>query len=144
MKTRPLITIVNSSTFGVHFSDHLASLERFADIRRIDLPADVDSDTLVGNWVILMASSPVTLQNFRRRTLIKCSQLVLLFRHGIGYDNVDLEAATELGMRVSRVKGEVEREAVAEYAVALLLGASRMVPQGDHAVKNSLWKGEGR
>jgi phosphoglycerate dehydrogenase-like enzyme len=37
------------------------------------------------------------------------------------------------------VKGIVEREAVAEYAVALLMAASRLLPQGSQAVKNSQW-----
>jgi phosphoglycerate dehydrogenase-like enzyme len=37
------------------------------------------------------------------------------------------------------VKGIVEREAVAEYAVALLMAASRLLPQGSQAVKNSGW-----
>jgi phosphoglycerate dehydrogenase-like enzyme len=37
------------------------------------------------------------------------------------------------------VKGIVEREAVAEYAVSLLMAASRLLPQGSQAVKNSEW-----
>jgi phosphoglycerate dehydrogenase-like enzyme len=53
-------------------------------------------------------------------------------------------AATELGIQVSRVKGIVEREAVAEYAVSLLMAASRLLPQGSQAVKNSEWASRSR
>src|SRR5437868_3428871 len=97
--TRPLITIVNSSTFGLHFPDHLTSLERFADIRRIDLPADVDSGTLVNELGDSNGIIASVTPKFSKETLVKCPQLVLLFRHGIGCDNVDLEAATALGIR---------------------------------------------
>ena len=75
---------------------------------------------------------------------MQCTKLKLLARHGIGCDNVDLQAATELGIAVSRVKGIVEREAVAEYAVALLMAASRLLPQGSQAVKNSEWASRSR
>src|SRR4030095_1216880 len=76
---------------------------------------------------------------FPRKTLEQCTRLKLLARHGIGCDNVDLEAATELGIQVSRVKGVVEREAGAEYAVSVCMAASRLLPQGAQAVKNSQW-----
>jgi len=136
---RPLISIVNSSTFGKHFTEHISTLEKFADIQHVTVPADIEADTLaekIKNSDGIIAS--VT-PRFSRKTLEQCAKLKLLVRHGIGCDNVDLVAATELGISVSRVKGIVEREAVAEYAVALLMAASRQLPQGSQAVKNSQW-----
>lgn len=136
---KPLIAIVNSSTFGKHFTEHIDTLEEFADIEHITVPADIDADALaekIRNADGIIAS--VT-PKFPRKTLEQCTKLILLARHGIGCDNVDLQAASELGIAVSRVKGVVEREAVAEYAVALLMAASRRVPQGLLAVKNSNW-----
>jgi phosphoglycerate dehydrogenase-like enzyme len=136
---RPLISIVNSSTFGKHFKEHITTLEEFADIQHVTVPADIEADDLaekIKNSDGIIAS--VT-PRFPRKTLEQCTKLRLLARHGIGCDNVDLVAATELGIQVSRVKGIVEREAVAEYAVALLLAASRLVPHGSQAVKNSEW-----
>lgn len=136
---KPLISIVNSSTFGKHFGEHLSALEAFADIQHITVPSDIDADDLAGRVKdsdgIIASVTP----RFTRKTLEQCKKLVLLVRHGIGCDNVDLQAATELGITVSRVKGLVEREAVAEYAVALLMSASRLVPQGNQAVKTSQW-----
>ena len=136
---RPLISIVNSSTFGKHFKEHITTLEEFADIQHVTVPADIEADALaekIKNSDGIIAS--VT-PRFPRKTLEQCIKLRLLARHGIGCDNVDLVAATELGIQVSRVKGIVEREAVAEYAVALLLAASRLVPHVSQAVKNSEW-----
>lgn len=136
---RPLISIVNSSTFGKHFDEHISTLEEFADLQHIIVPSDIDADALaekIKNSDGIIAS--VT-PRFPRKALEQCKDLVLLVRHGIGCDNVDLQAATDLGISVSRVKGIVEREAVAEYAVALLMAGSRQVPQGAEAVKSSRW-----
>ena len=134
-----LISIVNSSTFGKHFTDHISTLEKFAEIRHVTVPADIDGDTLAGKIKdsdgIIASVTP----RFPRKTLEQCTKLKLLVRHGIGCDNVDLIAATELGIPVSRVKGIVEREAVAEYAVSLLMAAARLLPQGSQAVKNHNW-----
>ncbi|MEP6949332.1 MAG: NAD(P)-dependent oxidoreductase, partial [Ginsengibacter sp.] len=141
---RPLISIVNSSTFGKHFKEHISTLEKFADIQHVTVPANIDADALaekIKNSDGIIAS--VT-PRFPRKTLEQCTKLRLLARHGIGCDNVDLVAATELGIQVSRVKGIVEREAVAEYAVALLLAASRLIPHGSQAVKNSDWASRSR
>ncbi len=136
---RPLISILNSSTFGKHFSDHIATLESFADLKHITVPADINADDLAKELKdsdgIIASVTP----KIPRATLEQCKNLVLLVRHGIGCDNVDLEAATELGIMVSRVEGIVEKEAVAEYAVSLLLAGARKVVQGAQAVKNSAW-----
>jgi len=137
--SKPLISIINSSTFGKHFKEHIKTLEHFADLQHITVPSDINAHDLTekvkGSNGIIASVTP----RFPRHVLEKCQDLILLSRHGIGCDNVDLQAATELGIRVSRVKGLVEREAVAEYAVALLISASRLVPQGSQVVKNSKW-----
>lgn len=141
---RFLISIVNSSTFGKHFKEHISTLEKFADIQHVTVPADIDANSLAEKIKdsdgIIASVTP----RFPRKTLEQCTKLKLLARHGIGCDNVDLVAATELGIQVSRVKGIVEREAVAEYAVALLLAAARLVPHGSQAVKNSEWASRAR
>lgn len=136
---RPIISILNSSTFGKHFSEHLETLQAFADIRHITVPADIDGDALAAELKDTDGIIASVTPKIPRKTLEQCPNLVLLVRHGIGCDNVDLEAATDLGIMVSRVKGVVEREAVAEYAVALMMAASRQVVQGARAVRDSAW-----
>ncbi len=136
---RPLITILNSSTFGKHFTAHLETLAAFADIRHLTVPADIDGAALAAELKDTDGIIASVTPKIPRETLEQCPNLVLLVRHGIGCDNVDLEAATELGILVSRVEGIVEREAVAEYAVALLMAGSRYLAQGSRAVRTSAW-----
>jgi lactate dehydrogenase-like 2-hydroxyacid dehydrogenase len=53
---------------------------------------------------------------------------------GVGYDNVDLPAATERGVVVANTPG-VLTEATAELTIALLLALLRRVPEGDRLVR---------
>jgi phosphoglycerate dehydrogenase-like enzyme len=117
----------------------MSTLEAFADIKHITVPADIDGDALAEHLKdsdgIIASVTP----KIPRATLEKCKNLVLLVRHGIGCDNVDLEAATELGIMVSRVEGIIEKEAVSEYAISLLMAGSRKLVSGSRAVINSAW-----
>jgi phosphoglycerate dehydrogenase-like enzyme len=60
-------------------------------------------------------------------------ELVLLVRYGIGYDNVDVDAATARGVLVANTP-DAPTESTAEHSVALLLAASRMLVVADRKV----------
>lgn len=60
----------------------------------------------------------------------------LVMRNGTGYDNVDVAAATDVGVPVSNVPGYATAE-VAEHAIALLLAAAREVVSADRDVRDS-------
>lgn len=59
---------------------------------------------------------------------------------GVGYDNVDLEAARARGVRVTNTPG-VLTNATAELAVALMLASGRRIVEGDATVRNGTWAG---
>ena len=63
----------------------------------------------------------------------------IISRYGIGYDNVDVEAAAEKGIFVGIVPGYCTQE-VAEHAAALLLSAARRVPQRHELVRKGHWR----
>ncbi|RBY85833.1 NAD(P)-dependent oxidoreductase [Blastococcus sp. TF02A-26] len=71
----------------------------------------------------LIANEPVTADVLRRSPDLRA-----LVRTGVGYDSVDVAAATEAGVSVSNLPG-INAVAVAEYTMALLLAqARRLVP----------------
>ncbi|MEG3635459.1 phosphoglycerate dehydrogenase [Micromonospora palythoicola] len=71
----------------------------------------------------LIANEPVTAQ-----VLAASPRLRVVVRTGVGYDSVDVPAATRLGISVSNLPG-INANAVAEYTVALLLAQARhLVP----------------
>lgn len=58
--------------------------------------------------------------------------------YAVGYDNIDVETATERGIIVTNTPG-VLTDATADFAFALLLAAARRVPEGDRAVRRGEW-----
>jgi len=64
-------------------------------------------------------------------------------RYGIGYDNVDVVAATELGMTVAIVR-EYCIDEVAEHAVASALALARGLPYWDRSIRAGTWRGSER
>ncbi|MDP3181684.1 MAG: phosphoglycerate dehydrogenase [Desulfobaccales bacterium] len=65
--------------------------------------------------------------------------LRVISRVGAGWDNVDHQAAAELGMRVYRTPG-VLTEAVAELTLGLILAALRLIPQHDRQIRQGTWQ----
>lgn len=58
--------------------------------------------------------------------------------YGVGYDHIDVGAATERGIYVANCKGS-NAEAVAEFAVALMLDISRGTHIGDRIIRDGKW-----
>ena len=65
-------------------------------------------------------------------------RLRVLARYGVGYDAVDVAAATRRGLWVTTTPG-ANTEAVADLTVALLLDALRHVSAGVEAVRRGEW-----
>jgi phosphoglycerate dehydrogenase-like enzyme len=66
-------------------------------------------------------------------------RLKVIGRVGVGYDNVDLEAARRRGIRVVNTPLSVI-EPVAEHTFALFLGLTRRIPLGDRTVREGRWR----
>ena len=71
--------------------------------------------------------------------LKKLPKLKVIARRGVGFDNVDLAAAEQCGIRVTRTVGAVE-EAAAELTMAFVLNFARLLPQQDAAMKQGKWQ----
>lgn len=63
-----------------------------------------------------------------------------VIRYGIGYDNIDIDAATAAGIPVSIVPGTASEE-VASHAFAMGLALARRLPAGDAAIRDMGWGG---
>ena len=137
--TKAKIAIVNSSSFGTAVPEHMSDLQEFAEVERIHVPTEIPSADLAARLVdfdgIVASTSPV----YPRSVLQNLPRLKIVARHGIGFNNIDIAAANQLGIIVTKVDGPIERNSVGEHAVALLLSAARWIPQGDRLVKQGRW-----
>ena len=62
----------------------------------------------------------------------------VISRYGVGYDNVDVDAATENGIWVARVP-DYSIEDVSDQALALLMGCVRKIAYKDRMIRNGKW-----
>ena len=62
----------------------------------------------------------------------------IIARYGIGFDNVDLAAASEAGIVVTNVP-DYSVEEVATHALALILATLRKVVRADESVRSGTW-----
>jgi len=67
-----------------------------------------------------------------------CPEVRVVANMAVGYDNVDVPAATERGVVVTNTPG-VLTETTADLAFALLLAAARRLAEGERAVREGAW-----
>lgn len=134
------IAIVNSSSFGRIFPKHLERLNKIGSVSSFTFAPDITGKELaqaLKNYDMVIASVTPFFDNsfFEHKKDLK-----LLSRHGIGYNNVDLEAAKKAGTIVSIIPALVERDAVAGNNVTNLLSIMRKTSQAQERVKADKWE----
>ena len=90
-------------------------------------------DLLRGVDGVIVSSDP-----FTARVLDASPQLKVISRTGVGYDAIDVKAATARGIIVCNTPG-VNRHAVTEWTFALLLSCSRKLKENQAEVRAGGW-----
>lgn len=85
---------------------------------------------VAGPRVILSMHVPL-----RRAALELATHCVGIVRYGVGYDNIDVEVATELGILVVNIPDYASDE-VALHSLALLFASARQVPSFNAALRS--------
>lgn len=73
------------------------------------------------------------------REVLKQARLRVIARMGVGYDAIDVAAASEAGTLVTTVPG-TNHHSVAEQTLALVLGVFRGFPGRDREVRTGVWQ----
>jgi len=133
------IAIVNSSTFGMYFPEHIEKLSVLGKVEKINTGTGARGGELAkklkGFEVVIASVTPWYDPDFFAAN----KDILLIARHGVGINNVDLNSATESGVIVTKVTGKMERDSVAEHAVTLLLQVARKIIPAVEAVKRGKW-----
>jgi glyoxylate reductase len=85
--------------------------------------------------VISMLSTPMS-----RRVLESSERLKVVANYAVGYNNVDVNAAKELGIRVTNTPGALT-EATADIAWALILATIRHIPASETFLREGKFDG---
>lgn len=73
-----------------------------------------------------------------REIMEAAPKLKLIVKHGVGFDNIDLECAKEKGIAVTYARG-CNSQSVAELTVALMLSVCRGIPWHSEEVRSGGW-----
>lgn len=134
------IAIINSSSFGRVFPKHLNKLKEIGEVNYFQVDQNIDGKELAelikGHNIIVASVTPF----FDKSFFDNIGELLLITRHGIGYNNIDLDAAKEHGTIVSIIPALVEKNAVAENNVANLIALLRKTVSASNAVRNNEWE----
>ena len=101
--------------------EHPTEVERSED-DMITLLSEADA-------AIALLSDPLT-----RRVLASNPNLRMVANYAVGYNNVDIDAARELGITITNTPG-VLTEATAELTMTLILAVMRRIIEGDYEVR---------
>jgi phosphoglycerate dehydrogenase-like enzyme len=93
-------------------------------------------ELLRGAVGLIAGSEPLT-----REVLAEADRLRVISRNGVGYDAIDLDAATDLGIVVAYVPDAMV-DAVADLAIGLLLALARRIPELNASMKRGEWQRE--
>ena len=66
-------------------------------------------------------------------------QFKVISNHAVGFDNIDVPAATTRGIPVGNTP-DVLTDATADFAFALLMAVARRIPEGERYVHEGKWK----
>lgn len=149
----PSILGSKSDSLATHFNVLVASrsfgknraevLDQMSTAGCMVIPNDLDralsEDELIARIgeadALISGTEPVT-----ARVLAAAPRLKVIAKHGVGYENIDLDAARARGIPVAVVGGDAIADSVADMTIALLLASARQIPQGNASVKAGVWK----
>ncbi len=103
--------------------------------RALTPPSRDEQRVLLGEAVAVLAGS----EPFTREVLQNAPALKVISRNGIGFDAIDLDAATDLGIVVTYVPDAMV-DAVADMTLGLLLACARRITEYDRALKAGEWR----
>ena len=109
---------------GVAMARAYADVVLWDDPARVNWPTDADA--------VMVRMTPITAPDLARAKA--AGKLKLVCKQGVGYDTIDIVAAKELGIPVSRTPG-VNSDAVAELALALTLAVNRRIAEVDRMLR---------
>jgi len=102
----------------------------------------VDADAAGGDpldWILDGEVLLVTWHNVTAEVIERLRRCRAIIRIGVGYDNIDIEAARKRGIAVCNVPDYCQGE-VADHAMALALSLARSLPFLDRCVRQGVWK----
>ena len=113
---------------------HRAGYDVAYPAKSVLLTEDDTLEALQGCAAVIAGSEP-----YSDRVLAGLPELRIISRNGVGYDCIDVPAATRRGVAVT-ITPEGNHQAVAEHAMALLLAVTRSIVSSAIETRAGVWR----
>lgn len=132
--------LIGSKSFGKAYPAHIERLEKEGcEVIPNQLGRAYHADELkiaiVGIDAIITGTDELTAD-----VIASADRLKLIAKHGVGLDNINLDAARKKGIRVAATFGAVH-DSVADLTIALLLAVARDIVPAHLSTVGGQWKG---
>ncbi|MGQ9781140.1 MAG: phosphoglycerate dehydrogenase [Nitrososphaeria archaeon] len=126
--------VITSKSYGVYCKDALKILERFAVVERKAVITGEEMGAVLRDCDAIILGN----EKLGREDLLAANRLRIIARHGVGVDNVDLDAATERGIVVTYTP-QSNSDSVAEYTIMLMLNILKNFHKGSSELLKGNW-----
>jgi len=134
---RPKIYITSRS-FGQYSEEALELVKSVAEIEQNPYGRAMSEEELL-KAVKDVEGLIVGGDEISRKIIENAKRLKIIARHGIGVDNIDLEAATNNNVVVTYAP-HVNAESVADFTMGLILSVARCIPQAHLSMRQGKWE----
>jgi len=114
-------------------------INAFCDAKTWDGPLPPPRDVLEENVTNIEGLVSLLTDKIDAALMDKAPKLKVISNYAVGFDNIDIPAATKRGIIVGNTPG-VLTETTADLAFALLMAAGRRIVEGDKEVRAGKWK----
>lgn len=128
--------ICTSPSFAKYDAKPIEMLHH-ADLELISLPADAPVSALEPHLADTVAMI-VAFTEVDAALLAKAPNLKIVCKHGVGVDNIDLNATKEKGVFVTNVP-DANKHAVADFAFSLILSCARQLTTAINETRAGKW-----
>ncbi|MXP53683.1 hydroxyacid dehydrogenase [Pantoea sp. Seng] len=128
--------ICTSPSFAKYDAAPIDALEQ-QGFELITLPADAPLSALEPHLAETVAMI-VAFTDVNEALLAKAPQLKIVCKHGVGVDNINLDATRARGIYVTNVP-DANKHAVADFAFALILNSARQITQAAIETRAGNW-----
>ncbi len=145
-KKRRWVAVTATDDFPVSMKPVREALRGIAPVRTIPLPFSPITAAEETKFAKLLqgAAGMLLRPGYITPTLLDLlPDLKIIAMHGVGVDQIDVEACTERGVLVTNAPG-ANADSVAELTLGLMIGIARQVPQSAWRVHNEKVWGEAR
>src|SRR5262249_29208289 len=137
---RPRVVLVSEiARLGREHLDPLEETFELVDRHDLDNVRDPHAVAaqLAGAWAVVAGS-----ERYDAETIDLLPDLRLIARCGVGYDAIDVAAATGRGVPVT-ITADANSDGVADLTLALMLACLRRLALGDRSAREGRWRPDG-